>query len=344
MTVAPPSGSTVIVPRECPKCLQRQATIYSLIGLAAVIIGARIYLRLKIQRHRLLASDYFMIAAWCSAVLCASVDVVMKVNGALEPQRTYDFTTLDKDPKVIEYLFKVSWLGDFPFFTTFYLCKASLLTTYFQIFPIFMVKRRALLWATTVYCLLAYITTLGLQLFSCLPLERNWVITRPIEECDPKWLPMIFQIAWGLHFFGSLQLFLLPFSIFHDLKMNRRTKNGVYGVFLIGLIDLIFSLTRFLNVQLGDRNGFRSITMIELWSALDAYIGLIVACLPSLRPLLRRNGGSTNKYSGESSGRIPRPQQTDDSEFHEIHGIESMHSRGHLHDRSIATQTRLESR
>ncbi|EEU37634.1 uncharacterized protein NECHADRAFT_26462, partial [Fusarium vanettenii 77-13-4] len=224
---------------------------YTLIGLAAVIIGARIYLRLKIQRNRLLASEYFMIAAWCFAVLCASVNVVMKVHGALEPQ-------------------------------------PSLLATYFQIFPIFMVKRRALLWATTVYCLLAYLTTLGLQLFSCLPLERHWVITRPIEECGPKWLPLIFQVAWGLHFFGSLQLFLLPFSIFHDLKMNRRTKNGVYGVFLIGLIDLIFSLTRFLNVQLGDRNGFRSITMIELWSALDAYIGLIVACLPSLRPLLRR--------------------------------------------------------
>ena len=68
--------------------------------------------------------------------------------------------------------------------------------------------------------------------------------------------------------------------------------------------------------------------MVELWSALDAYIGLIVACLPSMRPFLRRNGGSTNKYSGESSGRIPRPVRTDDSEFHEIHDIESMHSRG----------------
>ncbi|KAI8711621.1 hypothetical protein NCS52_01426200 [Fusarium sp. LHS14.1] len=110
--------------------------------------------------------------------------------------------------------------------------------------------------------------------------------------------------------------------------MNGRTKNGVYGVFLIGLIDLIFSLTRFLNVQLGDRNGFRSITMIELWSALDAYIGLIVACLPSLRPLLRRNVGSTNKSSGESSGRIPRPVRTDDNEFHEIYDIESMNGRG----------------
>ncbi|RSL91785.1 hypothetical protein CEP51_000143 [Fusarium floridanum] len=247
MTVAPPSGSTVL------------ATIYTLIALAAVIIGARIYLRLKIQRHRLLASDYFMIAAWCSAVSCASVNVVMKVHGALEPERDYDFSTLDEDPKVID------------------------------------VSR---------------------------------VITRPIEECDPKWLPLIFQVAWGLHFFGSLQLFLLPFSIFHDLKMNKRTKRGVYGVFLIGLIDLIFSLTRFLNVQLGDHNGFRSITMIELWSALDAYIGLIVACLPSLRPLLRRDIATSNKYTGESSGRIPRPVRTDDNEFQEIEDIESVDSRG----------------
>ncbi|KAM6510371.1 hypothetical protein FSOLCH5_010811 [Fusarium solani] len=52
---------------------------------------------------------------------------------------------------------------------------------------------------------------------------------------------------------------------------------------------------------------FRSITLIELWSALDAYIGLVVACLPSLRPYFRRSFGASSDYSYGKSTRPARP-------------------------------------
>jgi hypothetical protein len=61
-----------------------------------------------------------------------------------------------------------------PFYTTFYLCKASLLAVFLQLFPIFMVKRRALLWAVVVYCILAYTVTISLHLFICYPVKRKW--------------------------------------------------------------------------------------------------------------------------------------------------------------------------
>ncbi|KAM0354210.1 hypothetical protein ACHAPU_001248 [Fusarium lateritium] len=105
----------------------------------------------------------------------------------------------------------------------------------------------------------------------------------------------------------------------------------------ISLIDIAISLTRFLTIQLSNVGDFRSVTTIgmlspkstyqtspnwlpEMWSGLDAYIGLIIACLPALRPYLRKKGP---KYDYSESGRptahsnIP-PRQAGQNGFEEI--------------------------
>jgi hypothetical protein len=98
---------------------------------------------------------------------------------------------------------------------------------------------------------------------------------------------------------------ILPFTVVHDLDLTKRAKLGLYFVSLVGLLDIAISLVRFLNVELGDNGSFRSFSTIgksgplyvflfranhfaELWSSLDVNIGLITACLPSLRMLLGR--------------------------------------------------------
>lgn len=69
------------------------------------------------------------------------------------------------------------WASVIPFFTTFYLCKASLLVIYLQLFPPFMRKRRFVVWSVVVYCIVAYIASICLQLFSCYPIRRNWFVS-----------------------------------------------------------------------------------------------------------------------------------------------------------------------
>jgi hypothetical protein len=44
--------------------------------------------------------------------------------------------------------------------------------------------------------------------------------------------------------------------------MRRKVKVSVYCIFLLGIIDIAFSLTRFLTIQLGDSQDFRSFTII----------------------------------------------------------------------------------
>ncbi|KAH7120492.1 hypothetical protein EDB81DRAFT_914107 [Dactylonectria macrodidyma] len=297
------------------------AVIYTLIGVATFLIAARIYLRLKIQRRKLQASDLWIIAAWCAAFTTSTFDIVIYVKGILRADINYTLVNYTGSLEKLEYLLRIMWAGLIPYFTTFYLCKASLLAVYLQLFPIFMIKRRIALWVTVGYCAVAYVVTMCLVLFLCFPIDRNWTVTQPERMCDVDTIVIVFQVSWALHIFGSLVLFCLPFFIMYKLNMKKRTKIAVYSVFLLGLIDIAFTLTRFLTIQLGNDGSFRSITLIELWSALDVYVGLIVACLPSLRPYLRRNPRQSYQASSENSGQnptSPKPRRLGQRGFEEM--------------------------
>ncbi|KAI8671977.1 hypothetical protein NCS56_00659900 [Fusarium sp. Ph1] len=95
-----PSGAAVL------------GTIYTLIVLAALVIAARIYLRIVIQKRRLLASDFIMILAWLSAVTTSSFDILLKKHGALEAHINYTLTNYEADLRQAGKGRISSWVGD----------------------------------------------------------------------------------------------------------------------------------------------------------------------------------------------------------------------------------------
>ncbi|KAM5521404.1 hypothetical protein FOXYSP1_15295 [Fusarium oxysporum f. sp. phaseoli] len=293
--------------------------IYVLISLSAIIIGARIYLRLAMQKQRLVTADWLRISAWCTAFVTGFFDILYAKEGVLHPGINYTLSNWDAPLEQQIRVRKYNWVNPFPFYTTFYLCKASLLVIYLQLFPPFMVIRRLMVWIVVVYCVCAYIVTISLQLFLCYPIQRNWSVTKSEEACEITTILLLFQINWVLHFVGSIALFCLPFFIIHNLNMRRKVKVSVYCIFLLGIIDIAFSLTRFLTIQLGDSEDFRSFTIIELWCSLDVYIGLVICCIPALRPYLHRKGVNYNiQESGRPSKSGHAIRRTGQSGFEEI--------------------------
>ncbi|KAK2016787.1 hypothetical protein LZ32DRAFT_601180 [Colletotrichum eremochloae] len=203
---------------------------------------------------------------------------------------------------------QLQWASQFPFFTAFYLCKAALLTLYARFFPAFMKTRRRILWATIVFCGCAYTATILGTFFICRPLKGNWVID-PAVACPVEVFFQLFQIAWALNFTADIAIFCLPFLVLYRLQLKPSVKISVYCTFLVGLVNLGVTLARFLGIQLSPSRGYlRSFTTIELWSGLDMNIGLVIACLPPLRPYLSydwklRPSRSSAQTPKESVGR-----------------------------------------
>ncbi|KAL6920840.1 hypothetical protein ACHAPO_004479 [Fusarium lateritium] len=306
--VTAPSAATVI------------AVEFMLVAVALAIIIARIYLRLVVQKQSLVLADWIRIVAFISGCVTAVFDVVFLVEGALDPTINFTLINWNVPPEKLELVLKFTWANTIPFFSTFYLCKASLLVVYLQLFPTFMRKARIVLWGVVAYCVCAYIISMSLVIFLCFPTERNWSVTEPEKLCGDWPVATTFQIAWALHFTGSLALFALPFLLLHKLNLRPKVRVGVYAIFLLGFIDIAFSLTRFLTIQLTKVGDFASITTIALWSSLDVYVGLIVACLPALRPYLHRKGSKFSYgESGRPTGNSTHPaRRTVDRGFQEI--------------------------
>ncbi|KAF5694837.1 integral membrane protein [Fusarium denticulatum] len=144
--------------------LHAQTVIYVLIVVSAIIIGARIYLRLAIQKQRLVTADWLRISAWCTAFVTGFFDILS--------------------------------------------------------------------------------------------------VTKPEEACKYTSTLLMFQINWVLHFVGSIA---------------------------------------------------------QLWCSLDVYIGLVICCIPALRPYLHRKGVNYNiQESGRPSKSGHAIRRTGQSGFEEI--------------------------
>lgn len=79
-----------------------------LIGVSALIIGARLYLRLGIQKQRLNASDYFMCAAWIASVCYSSIDTMFYRMGALSPDVSDTIVGFEASDEDLLIIMKVS--------------------------------------------------------------------------------------------------------------------------------------------------------------------------------------------------------------------------------------------
>lgn len=288
-----------------------------LVALALVLIIARVYLRIGINRQRLEPNDWLLILAFLFSIWNQAYDIVFLRMNVLRPDISAALIGIE-DIETMRTAMKYFFLSGFPFYTAFYLCKASILNFYFQIFPSHAHSFRFALYFVLTYTTAALIVTITLYFTQCIPLERQWSLGP--DACSFERAIRVYTIAWGLNISCDMLIFILPFLILHKLQMRRRVKIGVYCIFGLGIVNMAVSLTRFLFVGSVYKAAGVSITTVDMWNALDANIGLIIACLPPLRTYLRYI-----RFGSRTSHR-PNKIRYAKRESENIHGQTSIHS------------------
>ncbi|RFN45555.1 hypothetical protein FIE12Z_10225 [Fusarium flagelliforme] len=244
---------------------------WTLISLSTVVIAARIWLRLGLQKQRLLGSDVWMTMAWAMGIITASFCITYVHMGVMEDGVSPSLINFDTNNERKRLILKLHWISTLPFITSFYLCKAALLCVYHQVIPRFMTKRRAFLWATVCYV-------------AC-----SWWTLDSDEQCVVGPVMGFFKTTWALNFTSDIFIFVLPWLIVPDLMIKGWLRIGIYFTFLLGLINMAISIVRYTKVYAVDEV---SLVTMHFWNSLDLYIGLVIACLPALRPYF--------KYAAES--------------------------------------------
>ncbi|KAI6774974.1 hypothetical protein HG530_001732 [Fusarium avenaceum] len=254
-----------------------------LVIFAIALVAARLNLRLRVQKRNLLLSDKFMIAACISGIITAGFAPAFASLDAFDPKVHTTLQGYSRGVEDLRLILMLLFTSNFPFYTTFYLCKAALLAVYLQAFPDYMVKRRMFLWLTIWFVAISYVVTLLVIFCICVPLDRHWDLN-PNRTCSPRTYVITFNVGWGLSFMGDLLVFILPWLIVPAMNVKRTLRLGIYFTFLVGSINMAVSLVRFVMIWKAGADSTISLSTIILWSALDVNIGLVIACLPSLRP------------------------------------------------------------
>ncbi|CEI61309.1 hypothetical protein FVEN_g5971 [Fusarium venenatum] len=280
-----------------------------LVVIAVALVAARLNLRLRIQKRRLILSDKFMIAACISGVIAAAFTPAFAALDAFDPKVHSTLEGYSGNRRRLRLILKLLFASNFPFYTTLYLCKAVLLSVYLQAFPEFMVKRRRFLWATICFTAISYVTTMILVLCICLPLERHWDLDADVT-CQAWTYAVNFNVGWALSFLGDILVFILPWLIVPALQVKRALRLGIYFTFLLGIVNIVVSLVRFIMIFKAGADSSISLSTIVLWSALDVNMGLMIACLPSLRPYFgSRTQSEKPSFESRNEERFRRPSK-----------------------------------
>ncbi|KAL4737606.1 hypothetical protein BDV11DRAFT_216601 [Aspergillus similis] len=245
-----------------------QGLIISIVftSLAAFSVLARVYTRSKLIK-RMEANDWMIVIALTLSVVFMSFFIVEALNGM-------GMHLVDIPTPILLNQMKAFWLS-IPFYNAALLCaKASILMQYFRVFPSRCMRH--ICW-TMIGILITYGTWAVLSGFlNCIPVARFWDPTIPGSCLSSK--ALWFSNA-SMHIAMDLAILVIPIPALYSLELPRKQKVALISIFAVGGFVCITSICRLVSLKrIADSSD----------PTLECNVGIICACLPTLRPLISR--------------------------------------------------------
>ncbi|KAL7958402.1 hypothetical protein V8C34DRAFT_152357 [Trichoderma compactum] len=265
------------------------AVALSVTTLALVALCLRIYVRMRIAKAVGL-DDWLIIASWIGACGYTSATIVQTKWGL----GLIELDTMP-DENVLNFG-KMQYIGA-PFYVLgIWGFKTSLLVSYVRMVP---GTYRLLPISIAAIVTMAHIAFMLVFLFLCIPVQKQWEPLVPGHCADA--VPFYLTFSSLTIIFDVITL-VLPFPVLIKLQMKIRRKIALLCLFALGLFVTIVQIIRIQTIS-NLSNYLDSAEAIK-WSIVETAVGIIIACVPTLAPLVTyfsektRSGGSTPARPG----------------------------------------------
>ncbi|RDW93166.1 uncharacterized protein DSM5745_00488 [Aspergillus mulundensis] len=246
-------------------------------SLGAFLVLARVYTRTKLIK-RMEANDWMIVIAMILSFVFMSFFIVESLNGM-------GMHLVDIPKPILLEQMKAFWIS-IPFYNAALLCaKASILMQYFRVFP--SKRMRHICWF-----MIGILATYGTwAVFSgflnCIPVARFWDPTVPGSCISSKGL--WFSNA-SMHIATDLAILVIPIPALAKLELPRKQKVALISIFAVGGFVCITSICRLISLKKISDSSDPTYDNVgaATWSAVECNVGIICACLPTLRPLISR--------------------------------------------------------
>ncbi|KAK4041588.1 hypothetical protein C8A01DRAFT_34313 [Parachaetomium inaequale] len=255
------------------------ASAFVMWTIALVFVLLRFWTRARIV-HALGPAD------WCIALsLIASLG--MCISYVEEVRRGMGKHIWDIDMRNFTPMMEAWWFALLCYVLSLALTKVSICLLYLTIFTFEWARRAS-------YFVLAVVVITNLwgtaaTLTYCIPLQATWdpaVIASFCQSQDAWWANT------GLVIATDLMIFILPIPIVLPLKLPRRQKFVVVGIFTIGFFVCLVSLIRLIILidvkRIADIDFTYTSTTLTCLTVLEVHTAIVVACAMTLKPLVSR--------------------------------------------------------
>ncbi|KAK4154563.1 hypothetical protein C8A00DRAFT_42705 [Chaetomidium leptoderma] len=244
--------------------------------IALIFVLLRFWTRARIV-HALGMADWVIALSLIAAGgMCISI---VEQNKYGMGKHVWDI--VDFEPAMME----AWWFSLLCYVLTLALTKVSICLLYLTIFTFEWARRAcfAVLFIVVITNLWAVATTLTY----CIPLQATWDPTVIASFCQS-------QDAWwantGMIIVTDIIIFILPIPLVLPLKLPRRQKFVVVGIFALGFFVCLVSLIRLaILVQVKgstDQDFTYSGTSLSYWTVIEVHTAIVVACSMTLKPLV----------------------------------------------------------
>ncbi|KAI1344721.1 CFEM domain-containing protein [Xylariaceae sp. FL0016] len=254
----------------------------TLFSVALAIVIVRILNNKFFTIKGLGLDDCFIILTLVNCIPSAFINVTILTHNGLG-RDTWTLT-----PEEITRFAKGFWVITIMYFSEVFVLKLALLFFYLRIFPGPTIRR--LLWGTVVFNVLFGLAFILTAILQCQPISYNWTNWRGEGGGT---CANVNAIAWAnacVSIALDIWMLALPLSQLSELKLHWKKKVGVALMFCVGTFVTVVSVVRL--TSLVEFRESRNLTWdywnVSMWSTVEITVGIICACMPSLRSILIR--------------------------------------------------------
>ncbi|KAH6706333.1 hypothetical protein BKA61DRAFT_558837 [Leptodontidium sp. MPI-SDFR-AT-0119] len=296
-TLPPPPGVTPNFVN--PEYIGHQVVVVNgiFLFLATVVVVLRMYSRLYLISSAGI-EDYSVFVGWILSVAFTIICLFSCKYGLGVHLWNIPLTTFSP------YYLRINLASTIIYCLSILFIKLSILLLYLRISP--DKKFRAAVYLVIVVVVGYNLGSAFVNLFSCTPIAKSWDLSITSGSCINR--PIFYFANAGLNIGTDFVMLLLPIPMLWNLHMPMRQKAGLIGVFMAGSFVCIVSIIRlkYLFPLLKNPDITWAVVPALVWCTIEIDVGIICACLPTLKPVLRRHFPILLGSSGRVSSRTPQ--------------------------------------
>ncbi|KAI1291385.1 hypothetical protein F5Y03DRAFT_400748 [Xylaria venustula] len=265
--------------------------IFILTPFSIIFLGLRLWSR-HIKNVPLAFNDYMAILA---LIFTIGENAVSLVDAFLGTSGVHISEIAMKDPSLLQTFLKLITPGEILWAAANTCTKLSIISLYTTLFPIRTFHYVS--YGTMVVSLAFFIVAFLEAFLLCIPIQFN--LNKSISEDSCNQNQAFFAIG-VINVIIDAFVVILPMPMLFTLQIPFLKRLGIAVMFSLGAVICILSLFRIISIQKWDFNDITfGAAQISIFTAVEPALGVVNACLPTIKPALYR-------ICGKGGGDIPK--------------------------------------